>query len=68
MKIVLIFSSLINKMSKMTLLLMFLTLWIKKTESCPDTLRTNPRLIEKMIPALLTTRENFTYPDYKYMD
>ena len=52
----------------MTLLLMFLTLWIKKTESCPDTLRTNPRSIEKMIPALLTTRENFTYPDYKHMD
>ena len=47
--------------------MMFLTLWIKKTESCSDTLRTNPRSIEKMVPALLTTRENFTYPDYKYM-
>ena len=58
-----------NKMLKATLLLgmMFLTLWIKKTESCSDTLRTNPRSIEKMIPALLTAREDFTYPDYKYM-
>ena len=65
---VIIFSSSKNKMSKVTLLLMFLTLWIKKTESCPDTLRTNPRSIEKMIPALLTTRENFTYPDCKHMD
>ena len=62
------FSRLLNKMSKMlkmTLLLMFLTWWFKKTESCPDTLCTNPRSIEKMVPALLTTRENFTYPDYK---
>ena len=25
------------------------------------------RSIEKMIPALLTAREDFTYPDYKYM-
>ena len=57
-------------MLKATLLLkmMFLTVWTKKTESCSDTLHTNPRLIEKMIPTLLTTRENFTYPDYKHMD
>ena len=56
-----------SKMSKMTLLLMFLTWGIKKTELYPDTLCTNPRSIEKMIPALLTAREDFTYPDYKYM-
>ena len=54
-----------SKVLKMTLLLMFLTWGIKKTELYPNTLCTTPRSIEKMVQTLLVTRENFTYPDYK---